>query len=84
MRPDSALPVGVYIHGGSYVNGAGDVYNATSMIDYTEDSMIVVTINYRLNVFGFLASDELRSLSPTSSTGNMGIQDQRCVVINTN
>jgi carboxylesterase type B len=72
MKPDSKLPVGVYVHGGSYVNGAGDPYNATSMISYTQDSMILVSINYRLNVFGFLASDELRSLSPTASTGENG------------
>jgi len=45
------------------------------MIEQLEGSLIVVTINYRLNVFGFAGSGNL--LSPEGSTGNWGILDQR-------
>lgn len=38
---------------------------------------ITVTIAYRLNAFGFLASDALRSQTPDGSVGNYGLQDQR-------
>ena len=38
---------------------------------------MVVTIQYRVDIFGFLASDSLRSRSADRSTGNWGIQDQR-------
>jgi len=40
-------------------------------------SVLVVTINYRLNAFGFLGSQDLRMRATDGSTGNYGIQDQR-------
>ena len=39
--------------------------------------LVVVTVSYRLNIFGFLASDALRHKDPKNGTGNYGIQDQR-------
>ena len=39
--------------------------------------MIWVTVDYRLNVFGFLGSEALRSRDDKGSTGNYGLQDQR-------
>ena len=39
--------------------------------------MVSVTINYRLNVFGFLGSKELQASNPDGTTGNFGIEDQR-------
>eukprot|EP01050_Picozoa_sp_SAG11_P009805 SAG11_NODE_949_length_6408_cov_16.986210_2_plen_98_part_00 len=41
------------------------------------EQVVVVTINYRLNVFGFLGSSELANSSADGSTGNFGLQDQR-------
>ena len=41
------------------------------------EDVIYVTANYRLNVFGFLASDALRSESSDGSVGNYGFKDQR-------
>ena len=41
------------------------------------EQVVVVTINYRLNVFGFLGSSELANASHDGSTGNYGLQDQR-------
>eukprot|EP00912_Choanoflagellata_sp_UC4_P000954 UC4_evm1s590 len=65
----------VYIHGGGYMNGAPQ--NASSIVDFAGD-IIYVMVNYRLNIFGFLGSSELRSRDgELGSTGYYGIQDQR-------
>ncbi|KAL5241944.1 hypothetical protein ACI65C_009354 [Semiaphis heraclei] len=59
----------VFIHGGMYYNGSGslDFYSPDYMID---ENVIVVTINYRLNAFGFLNFDI------DECPGNMGLKDQ--------
>jgi carboxylesterase type B len=47
-------------------------------VDYWDSKAVVVTTNYRLNVFGFLGADELRAYDAVDgSTGNYGMQDQR-------
>ena len=51
------------------------LYNPDADISLVED-VIFVTVNYRLNVFGFLASTALRNQDPDGSTGNYGFQDQ--------
>lgn len=43
----------------------------------TQGEIIVVTFNYRLGIFGYLASDSLRARDAEGSTGNYGTQDQR-------
>jgi para-nitrobenzyl esterase len=57
--PENAdkLPVMIYIHGGSYVTGtaAFALYNSTLLANQT--NTVVVTINYRLGVLGFLVQD---------------------------
>ena len=75
--PGAGFPVMFYIHGGAYINGESneDRLNGTSLVEDIGD-VVVVTINYRLNIFGFLGSDELMARS-NGSTGNYGIQDQR-------
>jgi len=77
LNASEKLPVMVWIHGGAYVNGQSNNYPAQGMVQASNNSVIVVTINYRLNVFGFLGSDKLRSRAADNSTGNYGIQDQR-------
>ena len=74
------VPVGIFVHGGSYETGSGSWYSGADLVEYLDGDAIIVTVNYRLNVFGFLGSDELRSLNVDggdNSTGNAGIQDQR-------
>lgn len=69
------LPVGVFVHGGSYVTGASSLplYDGVDAVEFWKGRAIIVTTNYRLNVFGFLGSAELRSQDPDSgSTGNQG------------
>ncbi|WP_216214870.1 carboxylesterase family protein [Amycolatopsis aidingensis] len=63
------LPVLVWIHGGSYVTGAGDlaVYDPRSLV--AEQRVVVVTVTYRLGVFGFLGDG-------TAVPANLGLLDQ--------
>lgn len=63
-----------YIHGGAFSKGDGgwQYYGADYLL---EQDVIVVTINYRLGVFGFLTAPDLQIY------GNMGLKDQ---VINKN
>lgn len=52
--PAARLPVLVWVHGGSYVSGAGDLafYDPAPLV--TEQRMVVVAVTYRLGLFGFL------------------------------
>ena len=68
-------PVMVWIHGGSFINGSGDIYDATSLTD--RGDMVVVTINYRLGALGFLAHP---ALGPTGDVGNYGLADQQAAL----
>lgn len=69
------LPVMVWIHGGAYTEGASSqqIYDGRSL---ARKGVVVVTINYRLGPFGFLAHPALSRESPESTSGNYGIQDQ--------
>lgn len=74
-RDTKELPVLVYFYGGGFV--AGDAseprYDGASM---AEKGIVVVTANYRLNIFGFLALPELSAESPYKASGNYGYLDQ--------
>ena len=74
-RNTKDLPVLVYFYGGGFV--AGDAseprYDGESM---AKKGMVVVTVNYRLNIFGFLALPELSKESPYKASGNYGLLDQ--------
>ena len=79
-RSGDLLPVMVWIHGGGYTGGGGNESRLDGTWIVTErPDVIVVTLNYRLNVFGFLGSDALRGRDQGGggSTGNYGLQDQR-------
>lgn len=65
-------PVIVWIHGGSYASGSGGD-DAASLAAL---GAVVVTINYRLGVLGFLAHPALTRESPHRSSGNYGLLDQ--------
>jgi para-nitrobenzyl esterase len=75
-RPENkALPVMVWLHGGSnrVGEGSGDGYNGSSLASH---GVIVVNMNYRLGVMGFFAHPELAAESPDHSSGNYGLLDQ--------
>lgn len=69
------LPVMVWIHGGANVGGSGggSLYNDGTLANH---GVIVVTINYRLGIFGFFAHPELTRESPHHASGNYGLMDQ--------
>jgi para-nitrobenzyl esterase len=69
------LPAMVWLHGGSNRagTGSGEGYDGAS---FASHGVIVVTINYRLGVMGFLAHPELTAESPHHSSGNYGLLDQ--------
>lgn len=72
---DEKLPVGIYIHGGGFETGFSYL-NAYDGESFGKRGIVIVTIPYRLNVFGFLANEELEKEDPNGSTGNYGIMDQ--------
>ena len=69
------LPVLVYVHGGSLQTGQ-PWYADYSGEGLARKGVIVVNMGYRLGVFGFLATEELRAESPNGTTGNYGLLDQ--------
>lgn len=73
LSAKAALPVLVYIHGGS--NAAG---GAGSLADDAlhREGIVVVKIQYRLGAFGFLGLDALRQEDPHRSSANYGLLDQ--------
>lgn len=70
-----ALPVMVWIHGGDHTDGSGaePQYNSDVL---PERGCVLVTFNYRLGMFGFLAHPELAAESPDGVSGNYGLLDQ--------
>lgn len=69
------LPVALWIHGGAYMAGWGTEPEMDGEA-WAERGVILVTINYRLGIFGFLAHPELSAESPHQVSGNYGILDQ--------
>lgn len=69
------LPVLVYFYGGGFAAGDGSEprYDGESM---ASKGIVTLTVNYRLNVFGFLAHPELTKESPNRASGNYGLMDQ--------
>lgn len=78
-RNTEGLPVLVYFFGGG--NVAGDAseprYDGRSM---AKKGMVVVTTNYRLNIFGFLAHPELSKEASYKASGNYGLLDQNAAL----
>ena len=71
---DEGLPVMVFFYGGAFTDGGGapPLYDGTAL---AERGAVVVTMNYRLGPFGFLAHPALTAESPHQSSGNYGILD---------
>ncbi len=73
------LPVLVYFFGGGFMAGDGSEarYDGASM---AQKGIVSVTINYRLNVFGFMAHPELSAEAPYKASGNYGLLDQNAAL----
>ncbi|XP_052777654.1 fumonisin B1 esterase-like [Mya arenaria] len=72
------LPVMFWIYGGSLTNGRADAgdhgYGPTAEMA-RDHNVVYVSLNYRLNAFGFMSLDMLRAGSPTNTSGNYGFMD---------
>ena len=66
------LAVMVYIHGGALVHGASNYYVSDTLAVF--GNVIVVTINYRVSIFGFLSTDDI------FARGNYAFSDQHLAI----
>jgi carboxylesterase type B len=78
-RPGDRLPVYFFIHGGGLVNGSSNQHDAGLIVRNT--GVVVVTINYRLGVFGFLAHPALSGEpGAAGESGDYGFMDQQAAL----
>jgi para-nitrobenzyl esterase len=72
--PLEKRPVYVWIYGGGFTGGSGSEpqYDGEAL---AKKGLVVVTFNYRLGAFGFLATPELSKESGHNASGNFGLQD---------
>nr|XP_046180159.1 neuroligin-3a isoform X3 [Oncorhynchus gorbuscha] len=68
IRDTGAKPVMVFIHGGSYMEGTGNMIDGSVLASY--GNVIVITLNYRVGVLGFLSTGD------QAAKGNYGLLDQ--------
>lgn len=75
LHPAEPAPVLVFFYGGSFTIGAGSqpTYDGTNL---SMRGAVIVTINYRLGVFGFFAHPDLSTASSHRASGNYGLLDQ--------
>jgi carboxylesterase type B len=79
-RQGQKWPVFLWLHGGWFQMGDPSQelsMDPTEMISTGKLDAIVIAIGYRLNIFGFLATEALHSESEGESAGNFGLWDQR-------
>ena len=74
-KADKKLPVAMWIHGGAYTGGWGYEPEFDGKV-WAEKGVVLVTINYRLGVFGFLVHPFLTEENPQHVSGNYGLLDQ--------
>lgn len=61
----------IFIHGGSFTYSGAEIFSGDNLSAFHD--VVIVTINYRLNTFGFLSNG-------TTSSGNMGLWDQKLAI----
>lgn len=72
---DAKLPVMVWIYGGGFVSG-GTSEPRQDGSTLAKQGVVVVSMNYRLGIFGFLVHPELTAESGHGASGNYGLMDQ--------
>jgi para-nitrobenzyl esterase len=79
-RARAPRPVMVWIHGGGFTegNGAAPQYDGTHLAAF--GGVVVVTVNYRVGPFGFLAAPALDRENPRGVSGNYGLLDQQAAL----
>jgi para-nitrobenzyl esterase len=74
-RPDSRLPVMVWIYGGGFTTGGTSEMRQDGQF-LAHRNVVIVSMNYRLGIFGFFVHPELTAESPHHASGNYGLMDQ--------
>ena len=64
-------PVMTFFHGGGWTVGCSSSYGPEYLLDGEDDDVVLVSVNYRLGVFGFLSTED------GTAPGNWGLLDQR-------
>jgi para-nitrobenzyl esterase len=74
------LPVLVYFYGGGFIAGDGSEprYDGESL---ATKGIVAVTLDYRLDIFGFFSHPELTKESPHHASGNYGLLDQYAALL---
>jgi para-nitrobenzyl esterase len=67
-------PVLFWIHGGAFVGGSGDAFSGHELV--SRGDIVVVSINYRLGVLGFVNFDETLKNGEKRIPSNLGLRDQ--------
>ncbi|KAF7350856.1 Carboxylic ester hydrolase [Mycena sanguinolenta] len=82
MSPKMPLPTIVWIHGGGYATGSAGDYNGADIVQESNNNVVVVVIQYRLGLFGFLAGSQVKN----EGALNAGLLDQQFALrwVNTN
>lgn len=76
-KPVEPMPVMVWIHGGGFILGQGSYTKRDGRLLALRENVVVVSMNYRLGIFGFLAHEALDAEDNSHpSSGNYGIEDQ--------
>ncbi|KAI1390218.1 alpha/beta-hydrolase [Hypoxylon trugodes] len=73
---DSKLPVWLFIQGGGYTKNSNANWNGTTVVERSNRQIVFVNFNYRVGLWGFLASDRVRA----NGDLNVGLSDQRQVM----
>ena len=79
--PSSGKSVMVFFHGGSYGWGAvsDPIYDGHNLIEKYDD-VILVTVEYRLGIFGFIDFSSVPGGEAYAESGNLGLLDQVCAL----
>lgn len=75
-QTDKKLPVAMWIHGGGYREGFAFEPEMDGGEDWASRGVILVSVTYRLGVFGFFSHPLLSAESPHGVSGNYGLMDQ--------
>ncbi|KAJ7058688.1 Alpha/Beta hydrolase protein [Mycena amicta] len=70
--PPKGLPVIVWIHGGGYEAGGANQFNGQDIIRWSNRGVVIVIVQYRLGLFGFLAGQKVKK----NGALNAGLLDQ--------
>ncbi|KAJ6609463.1 Alpha/Beta hydrolase protein [Mycena sp. CBHHK59/15] len=72
LNSTEPLPTIVWIHGGGYAFGSASEYNGSDLVQESDNQVVVVVIQYRLGLFGFLAGQQVKD----GGALNAGLLDQ--------